>query len=143
MVTPHLDAKVAVDLGRAIGPFIAGKFLNDHIANVQISSLPVQNDTPAARAVAQGHAEPPLEPADLSSVDLEELDDYDDGATVGDVPRLRLVDPPRLVGVIVEATATGFETSKLTHNGTCWARVHWTRDELVELIGRAQAALET
>ncbi len=86
--------------------------------------------------------DPIMAPPVVSPADLESFDDYDDTALHDDVPRIRLVDPPKSVGVIVEATASGFETSKLTHQGTCWARVSWTREELVELIARAQAALE-
>lgn len=81
--------------------------------------------------------------ADLGPVeDPESFDDYDDSENIGNVPRLRLVDPDRKVGVLVEALASGFWVSRLRNDGTTVASVHWTREELSELVSRAQAALE-
>ncbi len=79
-----------------------------------------------------------------TDLDLESFDDYDDHAIVGDVPRLRLVDPPReCPSVIVEALECGhFEVSRLRNNGTTVANVRYTRKELEELVMRAQSALE-
>lgn len=78
----------------------------------------------------------------VQAVDLESFDDYDDSVSHEDVPKLRLVDPPKLVGVIVEATDKGYWVSKITHNGTCWSQSYWSKSELLELINRAQSALE-
>jgi hypothetical protein len=111
-------------------------------------------DLPSAQAVAPlspREATPSIPTADpgLDSGDLDELDDYDDtcpgcidAAGAEPVPRLRLLDPPRTVSVIVEATESGFAVSRLRHNGTTSATVMWTREELKEFVGRAQAALE-
>jgi hypothetical protein len=79
--------------------------------------------------------------ADL--VDVEAFDDYDESIEIDGAPRLRLVDPPREAPtVIVEAVGNHFEVSRLRERGTTVATVTWTRKELEELIGRAQAALE-
>ncbi len=76
------------------------------------------------------------------AVDLETFDDYDDAVQVEGVPRLRLVDPPREERVIVESIGGEFEVSRI-RGTSCFARVMWTREELVELVSRATAALET
>lgn len=76
-------------------------------------------------------------------LELDELDDYDDGAMHDDVPRLRLADPPRdAPRVIVESVGSMFEVSRLRDNGTTVACVMWTRGELEELQRRIAAALE-
>ncbi len=78
-----------------------------------------------------------------SPEELEDFDDYDDGAIVDEAPKLRLLDPPRdAPSVIVEAVGDVFEVSRLRDNGTTVACVMWTRKELEELIRRAQSALE-
>ncbi len=78
-----------------------------------------------------------------AGLDLESFDDYDDSAKHDDVPRLRLVDPPAPIPrVIVELVGEVFEVSRLRDNGTTVACVMWTRDELLELVRRAQSALE-
>jgi hypothetical protein len=77
-----------------------------------------------------------------AGTNLDDFDDYDDAAMHDDVPRLRLVDPPREVSIIVEAVGEGFEVCRLRDNGTTCAAVMYTRKELEELIARAQSALE-
>ncbi len=78
-----------------------------------------------------------------ADLDLDSFDDYDDYETIDDVPRLRLVDPPKdAPRVIVEATEYGYQVSRLRDNGTTVACVSWTRSELQELIMRAKSALE-
>ncbi len=79
----------------------------------------------------------------MADLDLDSFDDYDDSETIDNVPRLRLVDPPKdAPRVIVEVTEYGYEVSRLRHNGTTVACVSWTRSELEELIMRAKSALE-
>lgn len=68
---------------------------------------------------------------------VEPFDDYDDAA------HLHLVDPaPPAPTVIVEAVGENFEVSRLRDNGSTVACVMWTRDELLELRHRIDAALE-
>ena len=54
-----------------------------------------------------------------------------------------MVDPPReSPRVIVECVGESFEVSRLRDNGSTVACVMWTRDELIELRGRIDSALE-
>lgn len=76
------------------------------------------------------------------ATNLESFDDYDDQAAYEDGPRIRLVDPPREVAIIVEAVGDSFEVCRLRDNGTTVASVMYTRKELIELQSRIAAALE-
>lgn len=102
---------------------------------------------PAKPLAAPPVAASSVTPADLDrgeKVNLDDFDDYDDDVHEGEVPRLRLVDPPRpMPRVVVELIgADRFEVSRLRDNGTTVASVMWTRDELAELITRAASALK-
>lgn len=77
-------------------------------------------------------AEAPIEPSIFSH---EDFDDYEE-----DEERAALLDPPREVTIAVEATGDGFEVSRVGRSS--FDRHIYTRAELVELIGRAQAALK-
>ncbi len=107
--------------------------------SLQTPTVESREDCATHDVIAELRRVPEQESADL---DLESFDDYDDTAVHEEVPRLRLVDPPQEVRVIVEANRDGFWVSRLRHSGTTVASVQWTRSELEELIGRAQAALE-
>ncbi len=101
-----------------------------------LPALPDPSDQASSRFTLGG-----VKPA--APVDLDSFDDYDDAAHHEDVPRLRLLDPPRdAPTVIVEAVGERFEVSRLRNNGTTVASVMWTRSELKELIMRATSALE-
>ncbi len=105
-----------------------------------LPSLPSSPDLLVSASVA---TVPAQVTADLGQYfNVEDLDDYDDAAFVEDVPRLRLLDPPREVSVIVEAVGESFEVSRLREGGTTVATVTWTRKEIEELAMRIRAALE-
>lgn len=92
-------------------------------------------------ALGRTHQDAGSNPAEPFNVDLDSFDDYDDEQVHDDVPRLRLVDPPREVSIIVESSDTGFWVSRLRDNGTTWASVLYSRKELEELAGRIASAL--
>ena len=119
----------AVDDGR-VRPSLPGLSLP---ASPVVSQLPTRSP----------HESGPNDAKTPVGLDLDELDDYDDGAVIDDVPRLRLLDPPRdAPTVIVEMVGDMFEVSRLRDNGTTVACVMWTRKELEELQRRITAALE-
>ncbi len=133
-VIPNRQPEESDDAGRSKGP------IRDPSLPHRAESRAGTHDSPeplsAGSPLASHH--------DAADLDLESFDDYDDAATVGEVPRLRLLDPPRdAPTVIVEAVGDVFEVSRLRDNGTTVACVMWTRKELEELQRRIVAALET
>ncbi len=104
--------------------------------------LPAQVRDPSLPPTAPARSGGIVHPPSAADLDLESFDDYDDDAKHEDVPRLRLVDPPRdAPTVIVESVGEVFEVSRLRDNGTTVACVMWTRKELEELQRRIEAAL--
>lgn len=109
-----------------------------HPPSVSVTDLRTATDLGrVSEASALAAITPVVAPNEAGTFVLEELDDYDDA------PKLHLVDPPRQVSVIVEClSADRFEVSRLRDNGTTVAAVMYSRKELIELVNRAQAALE-
>ncbi len=107
-------------------------------------SLPPVASVVAPTVPAAVRHEPEAD-SDRVELDLDELDDYDEERTHNDVPRFRLVDPPTAI-LTIEVNGVGFdkyEVARLGREGISWARVIFTRAELVELIERANTALRS
>lgn len=106
-------------------------------------SLPSPTSVVGSTGPVQVRHEAPADScqAEAGPFPLDELDDYDDESTEPD--------PPKVVNVFVELvgksidgqTSDLFEVSRLRNNGASFARVMFRRDELEELITRAQDAL--
>ena len=93
---------------------------------------------------------PPSETQHLPSVPATSAVDLDRGVIEAELAAFddyaepeESIDPASVARVVVESVgADCFEVAKFGWRGMAVARVVWTRDELRELIGRAQAALE-
>ena len=81
-----------------------------------------------------------LGPSDV--VDLEDSDDYDDGAIAeSGLVRAELLDQAKEITISVEIREGRYEISRTMPDGVSFARMMFTREELVDLIERAKCAM--